>query len=123
MSSLKYLQIRAACPAGLALRVLAVLARHVGQDKRITREALVRQMFGRNTNSTDRMTRDAIADLQEAGYPILSSSAAGGYWLASSRSEALCYLAEIEARIVRLSAKRRGILRGIRRGGGAPTLF
>lgn len=123
MPSRAYRQILASAPCGLHRRVLFELGAHVGFEQRVPRQALVRRLFGRVNSTTDRQARDAIADLQEAGCPILSDSGEGGYWLAATSREADPYLSEIESRIARLSAKRRGIVSGLARFFGPPPLF
>jgi hypothetical protein len=118
-----YSKILATIPSNLHTRIITELSFHIGKENRITKEALIRHLFNDVTTTTDRQTRDAIADLQEAGFPILSDSGDGGYWLASSPREADPYLYEIESRIMRLSSKRKGILQGLSRFCGPPTLF
>ena len=123
MSKTIYKQILATTPANLHQRLLVELSKHIGSENRITKRDLIYRLFGKITSTTDRQTRDAIADLQEVGFPILSGSSSGGYWMASSNREADPYLNEIDSRIVRLSAKRRGILKGLSNFYGPPTLF
>jgi hypothetical protein len=87
-------------------------ARKSSPGVNITRPELVLQIFGshvdrfRLANSTqERQIRDAIADLQEQGYPIIASSGAAGYRLAIDDDERLEYIREIQARIAKLEKK------------------
>jgi hypothetical protein len=123
MSSQIYQQILASIPSDLHLQLMTELSCHIGSENRVTKIILIKRLFGKVTSTTDRQTRDAIADLQEAGFPVLSDSSDGGYWLASTSREADAYLNEIDSRIKRLSAKRKGIIKGLNRFCGPPTLF
>ena len=120
---LTYQKIRAASPSVLPRLILIELSRHIGEDNRIPKNELIIKVMGKVTTTTDRQVRDAIADLQTQDYPILSDSGEGGYWIASNNREADSYLAELNSRIARISAKRAGIIRGLNRSFGPPTLF
>lgn len=118
--NIRYWAIVQEMPAGLGRDVMTALQGHVGVDQRVGRDRLVGALLrlpeyrGKNAVRMDRLVRLAIADLQEAGYPILSSSGLGGYWLAGSREEIEGMCAEIESRAERLQDKARA-LRGAKK--------
>lgn len=105
-----YREILAGVTSGFEQRVAEILSYHVGSDNRITSEDLVRMAcygYGsltRPTDADDRRVRKAIANLQEAGLPILSDSGQGGRWIASE-GEIDAYIAELESRRSRLAEK------------------
>ena len=110
-----YQQIVGSQPDDLPKLVLSIVKKHIGAAHRISRSALVsvvRTMLPASskdlkTISLDRQIRQAIDDLQEMGYPILSDSGTGGYWMASSYKERQAYIAEIESRANKLMSKAR----------------
>jgi flagellar motility protein MotE (MotC chaperone) len=116
MSRTVYRHIQETAPADLERRIMEILeaARKSSPGTNITRPELVLQIFGIHTtafsrqpsaSTKDRQIRDAIADLQEQGYPIIASSGAAGYRLAINDQERLEYIREIEARIKKLENK------------------
>jgi len=113
-----YAEIRAATPADLDRRVLAVMLHHRGSDNRISRRDLVEQVFGvslaadddLSTLTIDRQLRSSIARLQE-DYPIVSSSGDGGYCLIGSLAELEIYEREITSRAAALLDKSRRLRR------------
>lgn len=99
----------------LAQKIIAVLKDHVGSTNRIARRDLLMQAFPSArlpvnlSNSTeDRKIRLTIEDLQAAGYPVLSDSGAGGYWLGTPE-EIETYVAELESRREKLTVKIRAL--------------
>lgn len=113
-----YNQIRAETPADLDRRVLAVMLHHRGLVNRISRRALVEQVFGvslaadddLNSLTLDRQVRASIARLQE-DYPIVGSSGDGGYFLIGSLDELDAYEREIQSRATALLDKSRRLRR------------
>lgn len=104
-------------PVGLAKDVMKILTEHVGSDRRIRRAHLVAMLRllgaykGKAWVRMDRMVRLAIAELQEKGYPVLSDSGRGGYWLASGPEEIEGMCREIESRDEKLQDKARALRR------------
>lgn len=102
-------------PAGMARDVMAALTGHIGSEARLERRKLVaalRRMPDYQDKAwvrLDRMVRKAIAELQENGYPVLSDSGKGGYWLASNREEIEGMCKEIESRVEKLKDKARAL--------------
>jgi hypothetical protein len=100
-------------PEGLDKQIISILSEGgFFDDKKASRKELIFKVFGfidnpeNLSNSTlDRQIRKAIEHLQEAGYPIISNSGAGGYSLASSRTTQAAYIAELESRRDRLDKK------------------
>lgn len=91
-------------------KVLTVLIEHAGE--RVTRPQFVFEVFGvictqgtLSNSKEDRQIRDAIEQLQQREYPILSSSGAAGYILAIDDSELDAYVAEIVTRQNSLAEK------------------
>jgi biotin operon repressor len=98
-------------------QIMLILAHdHIGQENRINRQrlcSLIANKFGltgKSRATVDRQVRKTIESLQSQGYPILSDSGQGGYWL-GRRSEVAEYLAEQESRINALTDKVRSLRR------------
>ncbi len=119
--NLNYQTIIEETPAGIQQDVMGVLAGHVGSEQRISREKLVDTLAhdpvyrSKRRVRLDRMVRKAIADLQELGYPILSDSGKGGYWLAGNKEEVEGMLREIGSRVVHLGKKYSALARAGKR--------
>ncbi len=121
MSRTVYRHIQETAPADLERRIMDILeaARRSSPGTNVTKSELILQIYGirtplgrtvtGNTSTQDRQIRDAIADLQEQGYPIIASSGAAGYRLAINDEERLDYIHEIEARINKLELKVRAL--------------
>jgi len=82
----------------------------------VTRQDMVANIFGifveksKLANSTeDRQIREAIEDLQRAGYPVISSSGKPGYRLAVDDQEKETYIVELESRRKQLEEKIRAL--------------
>lgn len=113
-------EIKNSADAALERAIVNILRSHVGKAHRITRKELVRKATGKLVASLadDRKVRLAIASLQGQGYPILSDSGAGGYWLGEP-GEIEGYIAELESRRATLAEKIRA-LRNARKGARQP---
>lgn len=77
----------------LETQVRSILLAHKGRENRISRWQLVEIIFGReaaanrsNNNLYDRRIREAIAKWRDHDL-IVSSSSAGGYWLAADMDD------------------------------------
>lgn len=111
----EYSRILMELPVGLKRDVMWFLAGHVGGENRLGRGELVTMLRRMPVYSKkrlvrlDRLVRLAIAELQEDGYPILSDSGKGGYWLAGSREEVEGMCAEMESRAQKLLEKVRAL--------------
>lgn len=109
-TNLIYEHIVASMPPGVEKTVMTVLvsAGAVGGDHRIKRAHLVAEVFPgdqRAWSTLDRLTRLAVESLQQQGYPVLSDSGEGGYWLAANDAEKEIYIDELESRRARLTEK------------------
>ena len=109
-----YEKIKATAPADLQKSIMKVLdfARVNSPGINVTKHDLILNIYGKHISGTqltssteDRQIRDAIADLQLAGYPIIASSGKPGYRLAAKREEIEEYVAELEARVSQLQSK------------------
>jgi len=103
----------------LERKVLSALIAHAGE--KITRPELVFSVYGvyvqqssLNASLEDRKIREAIERLQRKEYPILASSGAAGYVLASDDAELDSYLGEIVSRQNTLIEKERALRRSRR---------
>lgn len=111
-----FTRIMAEMPPGLEKTVMLILADgHIGQENRISkrtlyaRVAVIEPQLRRAALSTlDRQVRKTIEQLQLQGYPILSDSGQGGYWL-GRRSEVAAYLSELQSRLDSLTIKVRAL--------------
>ena len=79
--------------AEIERQVLYILSLHKGRGNRVSRWELVERIFGReaaadrsNNNPYDRKIREIIAKHRDT-YLIVSSSGAGGYWLAADMED------------------------------------
>lgn len=117
----KYRSILASLPPGLEKKVFSILAdHHVGKSNRLSRFTLVQKAFpvallsptNQANSYEDRQVRRSIEVLQSMGYPILSSSGEGGYYLPADRSELDEYVRELESRIEKLTVKVRSLRTG-----------
>lgn len=99
-------EIQSSADAALERAIISILQGHVSKAHRITRNDLVLRAVNnpRITSADDRKVRLAIASLQSQGYPILSDSGAGGYWLGEP-DEIEGYIAELESRRATLADK------------------
>ena len=82
--------------------ILAVLEKRSGQQRRITRPALVEWLrHNHDKRLTDRELRASIEDLRrhdDIGSLICSSAGTGGYWLAETINELLASYREERSR-------------------------
>jgi hypothetical protein len=102
-TSLTYKEIIRTMPPGLEKRIMEILDNHQGQADRISRPMLIRALFGilpknYKDSTEDRQMRRAIKTRHDMGYPVLSDSGEGGYWLPATVHEADAYVAELESR-------------------------
>ena len=87
-------------------RLLATLSRHIGRSKAIGMAALYEEVFQKEwqdkINDT-RKLRDLITELRREGVPICSvtTTAGGGYYLASAGSELEAYCAKLRTQALR----------------------
>jgi hypothetical protein len=111
---------------GIERDVMTVLAGHQGKARRVSRSALVEKIGrlpeyrGKNLVRVDRQVRLAIVKLQEQGYPILSDSGKGGYWLAGTPEEVEATCAELLSRCEKLQDKVRNLRKARRLVWGEP---
>jgi hypothetical protein len=111
-----YEKIRDDLPPGMEREIMLTLAGgYIGSDNRITRQELIRVIFGKIVpkgklqNSTeDRQIRLSIEALQEMGYPVFSDSGRGGYYLGQAH-EKDAYISELENRLRALECKIRAL--------------
>ena len=99
-------------PPGIDKDVMQILSQHIGGQNRISRRMLVATIFpnpGKGWSTLDRKVRLAIEALQLAGYPVLSDSGQGGYYLADSRGEIETYIRELESRADKIKDKVRSL--------------
>jgi hypothetical protein len=117
-----YEHITATKPKDLKQMILQELKDHIGSTRRIQRRHLVEKIaqrlasqleMDRSLITLDRQVRQSIEDLQLKGYPIISDSGQGGYWMAETYAEREAYIAEIESRANKLMEKARK-LRSVR---------
>lgn len=102
---MSYVDIKAAARDKALERCIINILSGCDKSNRISRKELARQVFAGRANSVnDRKVRLAIASLQSQGYPILSDSGAGGYWLGNA-DEIEAYIAELESRRAALAEK------------------
>ncbi len=86
---------------GLEYRVFDCLASggHIGEENKITLEALAVRVLGKYTTTTERQIREAIETLRrDHRVPVLSESGKAGRWLAATKDELDACVAEMEAR-------------------------
>lgn len=86
---------------GLEYRVFDALATggHIGEEKKITLEALAVKVLGKFNSTTERQIREAIEILRrDYRVPVLSESGKAGRWLAATKEELDACVAEMEAR-------------------------
>lgn len=88
----------------LETQVREILRFHRGKEHRISRWQLVEAIFGReaaldrgNNNPYDRRIREAISKWRDVDL-IVSSSSAGGYWLAADMADVEAIAAEYVSR-------------------------
>ena len=91
------------------LKLLQILSRHVGRNRAISMPRLYEMVFDKPYNdkvSDTRPIRRLVTELRFEGVPILSttSSAGGGYYLASAGSELDEYLAKLRKRALKILA-------------------
>ena len=93
----------------LEARLLAVMTRHVGRSRAIGMDRLHAEVYGDDPKSKingTRGLRKIITRLRAEGVPILSvsSTAGGGYYLASAGSELDVYLGRLRRRALGILA-------------------
>jgi len=79
------------------------------QDTRVSREELVRAVYGEKSDdlaeaTKDRKIREIIRRLRERDYPIVSSSDSAGYTMQATEEEVDVFIAQQRSRIERLQA-------------------
>jgi hypothetical protein len=101
----------------LETQVRAILLSHKGKANRISRWELVEMIFGReaagnrsNNNIYDRRIREAIARWRDVDL-IVSSSSAGGYWLAVDLADVEVIAEEYVSRSREMEARARDLRR------------
>lgn len=117
----KFDTIKELAPEDLDIKILEILQVHVGRDNAISRRTLIESVFGvylmpdENISNLvmDRQIRWSLARLQE-GYPILSNSGDGGYYLPGDMAEVNEYAAEINSRAMKLLHKSRKVVKAAR---------
>lgn len=109
-----YENILASMPDDMKQKVMQVLINEkcFGSDNRLKRRWLVGKVStlvdwnpDGSWTSIDRQVRKAIEELQQDGYPILSDSGRGGYWLAHDKDEIEIAVTELASRVEKLQAK------------------
>ncbi|MDD2922169.1 MAG: hypothetical protein PHQ36_07770 [Anaerolineales bacterium] len=114
----QYDRIIETIPTGLEKRVMDVLqyAFEASPGINVTRQDMIQNVFGvfvekskLSNNREDRQIREAIENLQRAGYPIISSSGKPGYRLAINNADMEAYIAELESRRSQLEEKIRAL--------------
>lgn len=73
--------------------ILSLLRIAVGAENAISKEEICRK-----TKLNERTVREAIAELREEGYLIISTSKSKGYYFPSSKKEAEHFVNEMEKR-------------------------
>ncbi len=91
-------------------RLLLVMTRHAGPNKKIGMGELYEQVFDRQYHhriNDTRQLRYIITNLRNDGVPIVSNSSAtnGGYWLAASASEITLYCAKGQRQAIGMLAR------------------
>jgi len=77
---------------------------------RISRDTICYRVFGRVTENTGRIVRDAVKELRGAGEPIIATSGKAGYYYDESKIDAI--IADYESRIISMSQTVRALRRG-----------
>ena len=80
----------------LPAKVLECIRLYTDPDKRISRANL-----SAYCRASDRQVRDAIKQLRDEGYPIISNSGGAGYYFDPSRKDEI--IADLESRIQKMS--------------------
>jgi hypothetical protein len=80
-------------------RVARTLSQHVGKANAIAKRDLVGAVFGKFNDSTERKTREIIAELVTSDhFAVCALSGTGGYYLAANLDEAIESARELESR-------------------------
>jgi hypothetical protein len=96
-----YQEILDTMAEGLEYRVFEALSSggHIGEENKITLEALTIKVLGKFSSTTERQIREAIEILRtKHRVPVLSESGKAGRWLAATRSELDSCVAEMQER-------------------------
>lgn len=97
-----YDRVIAPMPEGIERSVMTILAEHIGEEKRISLEALTFAVMGNHSVSNERKVRQAVENLRLQGVPIMSESGKSGRWLAKDENERAAVVREFEARAANL---------------------
>lgn len=90
--------------------VARIMSRHIGKANAIAKRELVAEAFGECSDSTERKTRDIIADLvTDDHYAICALSGTGGYYLAANHDEAVANARELESRATKEIARAKAL--------------
>ena len=92
-------------PADLPAKVLECIRLYTDPQVRISREHL-----SAYCRASDRQVRDAIAELRNQGYPIVSNSGAPGYYYDPGKVDEI--IADMESRIQKMARTVRAMRRG-----------
>lgn len=92
-------------PADLPAKVLECVQLYTDPQVRISREHL-----SAYCRASDRQVRDAIAELRNQGYPIVSNSGTPGYYYDPSKMDEI--IADMESRISKMAQTVRAMRRG-----------
>ena len=96
---------------GINAAVLDIIKNSGATDyDRISRDAICYRVFGRVTENTERIVRDAVKELRGAGEPIIATSGKAGYYYDESKIDAI--IADYESRIISMSQTVRALRRG-----------
>jgi hypothetical protein len=77
---------------------------------RISRDTICYRVFGRVTENTRRIVRDAVKELRGMGEPIIADSGKAGYYYDETKIDAI--IADYESRIISMSQTVRALRRG-----------
>ncbi len=91
-------------------RIARLLSQHVGKANAVKKATIVAAAFGQVNDSTERKTREIIADMvTNDHFPICALSGKGGYYLAADHDEALESARELEGRATEANARAKAL--------------